>query len=137
MVVTVAFLALASLPRVLAQTCSTVAAQVAAPVVLPGYSVQLVANNVTKPRAITFDSRGRLLVIANGAGIESLTFAGNSSCLTLTSRARIVNDTSVRSDCSIVYGAFACDTSLPLLTFSKLNHGIAISHDGTTLYASK
>lgn len=92
---TILLLAGLSLSHTLAQTCSRLSAKVPAPSVLPGYAVQLVANNITTPRDITVDTAGRLLVVSGSVGIEALTFSGNDSCITLTSRVRIVNDTSV------------------------------------------
>ena len=42
------------------------------PVVAPGYQYSVVANGLTKPRSIQFDSAGNLLVLQAGKGIVSL-----------------------------------------------------------------
>jgi len=66
--------------------------------------------DLSTPRDITFDSRGRLLVVESGTGIIVLTLSNDS--------------------CSIVTSATT------LITNSSLNHGIEFSADGNTLYAS-
>ena len=42
------------------------------PVAAPGYQFSVVANGLTKPRSIQFDSAGNLLVLQAGKGIVSL-----------------------------------------------------------------
>ena len=42
------------------------------PVAAPGYQYSVVANGLTKPRSIQFDSAGNLLVLQAGKGILSL-----------------------------------------------------------------
>ena len=78
----------------------------------PGYKAQLIATNLTKPRGITFDSQGRLLVVEQQAGIASLTIQDQgNNCLKVSQRSNVtVNE--------------------------NLTHGIAMSSDGKTLYAS-
>lgn len=93
--------------------CSpTLTASYAAPSVAEGYVARLVANNLTAPRGIKFDSQGALLVVEQGAGITALNFVDHGSdCLSVGTRKSVINDTS-------------------------LNHGIEMSSNGSTLYAS-
>ena len=81
-----------------------------APALAPGYRAQLIAKNLTKPRGLVFDKDGTLLVIEQQAGITSLTVEGDD-CLTVTQRTDVMRNT-------------------------KLTHGITLSSDGNTLYAS-
>ncbi|KUJ20631.1 soluble quino protein glucose dehydrogenase [Mollisia scopiformis] len=77
-----------------------------------GWQAQLVANELTSPRSILFDGSGNLLVVQSGAGIVHLAFDdGGSTCLDVSKKTFLVNST-------------------------ELNHGIALSNDGKTLYAS-
>ncbi|KAK8045222.1 hypothetical protein PG993_005246 [Apiospora rasikravindrae] len=83
-----------------------------APVVGSGWTAQLIAKDLKDPRGIIFDAKGHLLVVEQGSGIKRLTFddKGNT-CLVQSSSETIVDD-------------------------EDLNHGIAFSNDGRTLYAS-
>lgn len=93
-------------------TPTLTAASHAAPSVAEGYVARLVANNLTAPRGIIFDSQGALLVVEQDSGITALTLVDSGQdCLSVGSRKTVINDTT-------------------------LNHGIEISNDGTTLYAS-
>jgi glucose/arabinose dehydrogenase len=60
---------------------STIDPQNAAPSVAPGFRVEVVANNLTRPRSIQFDSEGALLVVEQTAGIRRLKLTGNGSCV--------------------------------------------------------
>ncbi|KAI7662954.1 soluble quino protein glucose dehydrogenase [Hortaea werneckii] len=83
-----------------------------APQVADGYVARLVADSLTSPRGIKFDSAGNLLVVEQESGITALTFnVTDGDCITETSMTSVINDTS-------------------------LNHGIELSQDGRTLYAS-
>ena len=91
---------------------STLTASYAAPSVASGYSARLVATGLTSPRGIKFDTAGNLLVIEEEVGVTALRFEDDDDgCLNLASKDTVVADTS-------------------------LNHGIEISEDGNTLYAS-
>ncbi|KAK5112820.1 hypothetical protein LTR85_011154 [Meristemomyces frigidus] len=95
-----------------ASCSSTLSASHAAPSVAEGYVARLVANNLTSPRGIKFDGQGALLVVEKNSGITALTFNdAGQDCLTVATRRTVINDTT-------------------------LNHGIEISSNGTTLYAS-
>lgn len=95
-----------------ASCSSTLTASHAAPSVASGYVARLVANNLTSPRGIKFDSQGALLVVEADSGITALRLHdGGNDCLSVASRRTVINDTT-------------------------LNHGIEISTNGTTLYAS-
>jgi len=88
------------------------AANHAAPSVAEGYVARLVADGLTKPRGIKFDSQDALLVVESGSGITALTFTdGGDDCVSVRNRSTVVDD-------------------------ATLNHGIEISRNGTTLYAS-
>ncbi|KAK5738728.1 hypothetical protein LTR17_005861 [Elasticomyces elasticus] len=108
-----ALLAAANAQSSAAASCSpTLSASYAAPSVAEGYIARLVANNLTKPRGIKFDSQGALLVVEQLSGITALTFVdAGQDCLSVGSRKTVINDTT-------------------------LNHGIEFSADGATLYAS-
>ncbi|PMD55638.1 soluble quino protein glucose dehydrogenase, partial [Hyaloscypha bicolor E] len=82
------------------------------PIVSNGWQAKLVANGLQSPRGILFDSKGNLLVVQQGVGIVHLAFDdGGSTCLDVSKKTN-------------------------LITSSSLNHGIALSADGKTLYAS-
>ncbi|KAK7942884.1 uncharacterized protein PG986_011997 [Apiospora aurea] len=83
-----------------------------APVVGSGWTAQLIAKDLKDPRGIIFDTKGHLLVVEQGSGIKRLTFddKGNT-CLVQSGSETIVDN-------------------------EDLNHGIAFSNDGRTLYAS-
>ncbi|KAH8881416.1 soluble quino protein glucose dehydrogenase [Thozetella sp. PMI_491] len=83
-----------------------------APVVGGGYTAQLIAGNLQRPRGILFDSNGALLVVQQGVGISHITFDDKGgTCL-------IAGQTT------------------SLLDNKDLTHGIELSEDGKTLYAS-
>ncbi|KAK2597640.1 hypothetical protein N8I77_012417 [Diaporthe amygdali] len=83
-----------------------------APVVGSGWTAQLIAKGLTKPRSLIFDQNGALLVVQQGSGIVRMTFTDNGgTCL-------IVNDTKT------------------VVENSDLNHAVQLSADGRTLYAS-
>lgn len=83
-----------------------------APVVGAGYTAQLIATGLKKPRGILFDREGGLLVVQQGTGIQRLTFTDSGgTCLAVKDSKTLVAD-------------------------SGLNHGIELSPDGRTLYAS-
>ncbi|KAF2131436.1 soluble quino protein glucose dehydrogenase [Dothidotthia symphoricarpi CBS 119687] len=95
-----------------ASACSTIAALHAAPSVAPGFRVQVVANGLTRPRGIQFDAAGGLLVVEQAVGITRLRLAGEGACVRVEGQGvRVVSD-------------------------GSLNHGIALSRDGRTLYGS-
>ncbi|KAL9106372.1 MAG: hypothetical protein Q9227_008573 [Pyrenula ochraceoflavens] len=83
------------------------------PSVASGFRAQLVATGLSKPRSIEFDNAGNLLVVESGSGsLTALTFRdGGGTCLHVESSKAIVNN-------------------------SNLNHGLALSEDGATLFAS-
>ncbi|OCK80256.1 soluble quino protein glucose dehydrogenase [Lepidopterella palustris CBS 459.81] len=101
------FLALVNAQTSSTASCSTtLTPKNAAPSVAPGWDVKLVAAGLTNPRAIIFDSSGHLLVVQQGKGIGSLSLTDN--------------------------GGSCVTAGSP----SDLNHGIELSIDGKTLYAS-
>ncbi|KAL8408489.1 hypothetical protein RB594_007069 [Gaeumannomyces avenae] len=82
------------------------------PVVAAGWQAQIVASGMQKPRTLEFDSAGGLLVLDAGRGVFRLTFKDNGgTCLEVDQTTVVVNSTA-------------------------LNHGMALSTDGRTLYAS-
>ncbi|PSR84328.1 soluble quino protein glucose/sorbosone dehydrogenase [Coniella lustricola] len=83
-----------------------------APVTGTGWTSQLIAQNLSTPRGIAFDSAGALLVVQQGVGIQRLTFEDyGGTCLVVNGSTVVVEN-------------------------SDLNHAIQISPDGETLYAS-
>jgi len=93
--------------------CSpTLTAGYAAPSVASGYAARLIATGLTSPRGIKFDTQGNLLVVEEGVGITALRLEdGSGSCVGVASQDTVISDES-------------------------LNHGIELSPDGNTLYAS-
>lgn len=73
-----------------------------------GWRATKVAGGLTQPRGLILDTAGNLLVIENGLGISAHKI-GPDGCLT---------------------------SSKTVLTQRNLNHGIVLSQDGKTLYAS-
>ena len=110
---TAAVAALPLLSSAQMQSCSsTLSANYPAPSIADGYVARLVANDLTSPRGIKFDSSGALLVVEQEVGITAITFNDpDDGCVSETNRQSVVRD-------------------------STLNHGIEISADGQTLYAS-
>ncbi|KAH7103746.1 soluble quino protein glucose dehydrogenase [Auriculariales sp. MPI-PUGE-AT-0066] len=76
--------------------------------VAPGWNVQGVTTSLTSPRTLLFDAAGHLLVLQQRKGIIALTLNADGS---------VASTKVVRDD-------------------SELNHGLALSPDGRTLYAS-
>lgn len=77
-------------------------------VLASGWKATKVAGGLTNPRSIQFDSAGNMLVVQAGKGISYHAI-----------------------------GADGCTTSTKMLvSLNSLNHGIALSLDGKTLYAS-
>jgi len=91
---------------------STIAPQNAAPSVAPGFHVGVVANNLSRPRSIQFDSEGALLVVEASQGVRRITLTGDGSCVRQNGATQNLTDN------------------------TSLNHGLALSEDGRTLYAS-
>jgi len=82
------------------------------PAVSSGWQVQLVLGGLTKPRSIEFDSTGALIVVESGKGITRHKFSDQGgTCIAETESTVLISQTS-------------------------LNHGLAFSSDGKTLYAS-
>jgi glucose/arabinose dehydrogenase len=52
-----------------------------APLVAPGFRVQVVANNLRDPRSLQFDAAGGLLVVEQGHGISRLQLTGGGACV--------------------------------------------------------
>lgn len=92
---------------------STIAPRNGQPSVAPGYQVNVVASGLTEPRGIIFDSEGNLLVVQQGKGV---------------SRLRLTND---EGPCIRVDGQVE-----DIIDDDDFNHGIELSADGRTLYAS-
>ncbi|KAL8660626.1 MAG: hypothetical protein Q9202_006371 [Teloschistes flavicans] len=83
-----------------------------APSLAPGYKAQLIFRNLTKPRGIIVDSSGNLLVVQQQVGITSLSIQEQGkNCLKVSHNTSVIEN-------------------------SNLTHGIALSNDGKTLYAS-
>ncbi|KAK6335069.1 hypothetical protein TWF718_010511 [Orbilia javanica] len=76
--------------------------------VAPGYQAKLAITGLNDPRQILFDKQGRLLVVDRGVGVKQFKVDG---CGLLVNGRTIIEDT-------------------------RLNHGITISTDGKTLFAS-
>lgn len=82
------------------------------PSVASGYRAAVVTTGVYNPRSIRFDSLGNLLVVNSGVGISSLQLQdGGDLCVSVKSTKTV-------------------------LEAAALNHGLALSQNGRTLYAS-
>ncbi|EPS44774.1 hypothetical protein H072_1214 [Dactylellina haptotyla CBS 200.50] len=88
--------------------CKNITNSLPAPGLADGYQSIIAAKGLKSPRGMTFDSKGRLLIVDRGVGIKQFTV---DDCGLLTDSETIVADIS-------------------------LNHGIDISGDGKTLFAS-
>jgi len=109
--------------------CPTFSPAYPAPVVASGWQAQLIATGLSTPRSILFDSNGHLLVVQSGYGVVNLELADSGgTCISVANKTYLINSTDVS-----VY---------PLLGYimsnsgNQLNHGLALSNDGKTLYAS-
>lgn len=95
---------------------------------IPNWEARLLATGLATPRSLVFDSAGHLLVLERNRGISSHTLT-NDSCASIQTSRDVIQDETVslcspyNSLCTRAYQA-------------QLNHGIALSEDGTTLYAS-
>lgn len=99
------------------------------PSVASGYQVALVATGLTKPRSIQFDSLGNLLVVQVGVGIANLVLQDDGgTCLSVKSTRDVIKNDDVSTH-------FAAE-DLPYSPGSQLNHGLALSRDGKTVFAS-
>jgi hypothetical protein len=71
------------------------------PSVANGFQAKLVANKLTRPRSIIFDTNGHLLVVQAGYGITSLTLKDDGSgCMSVSSKKDVIVDSSVSVSCS-------------------------------------
>ncbi|EHK25005.1 uncharacterized protein TRIVIDRAFT_190204 [Trichoderma virens Gv29-8] len=96
-----------------AQTCSnTLNVTYPAPVAASGWEFRLVANGLERPRGIAFDDAGGLLVVESGVGLTHLTLNDEGgTCLTVKSNKTLIAN-------------------------QNLNHGLALSGSGKTVYVS-
>ncbi|KAK7223527.1 hypothetical protein V2G26_011530 [Clonostachys chloroleuca] len=97
-----------------AQTCESNQLKVSypAPIAADGWEYRLVAQGMKKPRSLLFDSDGALIVLDAGVGILRFTLQDSGgSCVSVAQNAT-------------------------LLANKDLNHGLALSEDGKTIYAS-
>ncbi|KND86449.1 hypothetical protein TOPH_08923 [Tolypocladium ophioglossoides CBS 100239] len=83
------------------------------PVAAKGWQYRLAATGFRKPRGIAFDSAGGLLVVDSGVGVFRVALEQDKgqTCVVTGAPRKIINST-------------------------ELNHGLALSADGSTLYAS-
>lgn len=74
----------------------------ATPSVAPGWQAAVVANNLTSPRGIKFDTEGALLVVEQERGIVRLTINGEGGCARNNGSPQLViDDPSVSLDLDI------------------------------------
>ena len=67
------------------------------PSVASGYRAALVATGLTDPRSLQFDNAGNLLVVQQGAGIESLQLQDDGgTCVSVKSKKTVVQASAVR-----------------------------------------
>ncbi|KAK3385849.1 soluble quino protein glucose/sorbosone dehydrogenase [Podospora didyma] len=74
----------------------------------PGWNYALLATGLSTPRGLVFDSEGHLLILQSGQGVTAHTI-GADGCIS---------------------------SSKTVIQMAQLNHGIALSPDGKTLYVS-
>lgn len=98
-----------------AQSCpsSVLSTWYQTPSVAPGYSFQLISNNITNPRHIVFDTAGNLLIAGDPAGIIALVLdeVYDNGCITVQEQKVVVENGDL-----------------------GLEHGLSLSADGKTLY---
>ncbi|KAF9763084.1 hypothetical protein IL306_003251 [Fusarium sp. DS 682] len=97
-----------------AQECNfkTLKTPYPAPVTADNWNYSIIANELRRPRGILFDSEGALIIIDSGNGIIHFELEDEGgTCLQVRKKTT-------------------------LLEKDNLNHGIALSKDGRTLYAS-
>lgn len=84
-----------------------------APVVAADYNARLISTGLQRPRGLVFDKNSALLVVEFRTGISHVTFSSDdgATCLAVGKTVTLVRD-------------------------SSLTHGIELSPDGKTLYAS-
>ncbi|KAF4943276.1 hypothetical protein FSARC_14967 [Fusarium sarcochroum] len=107
-------LLIASVPFTSAQECSlkTLKTSYPAPVTAENWNYSVIANKLRRPRGILFDSEGALIVIDSGNGIIHFELEDEGgTCLQVSKKTT-------------------------LLKKDNLNHAIALSKDGRTIYAS-
>lgn len=77
-------------------SAATVSSSVPTPSVASGYSVQLVASGLEKPRGIIFDSQDHLLTVQQGLGVVAyvLQDAGDNT-VSVSSHRTVIADTTV------------------------------------------
>lgn len=111
---------------------SPIAPKNAAPSVASGFRVEVVASGLRDPRGIMFDSSGGLLVLEQSHGVSRLKLSGDGACVKAEGDVqRVVENEDVSAHCDLwnVQVKFTY-TTLQLL------HGLELSQDGKTLYAS-
>ena len=66
------------------------------PIVSDGWQAHLIAQDLSSPRSILFDSNGGLLVVQQGHGIVHLEFTDSgSTCLEVSQKTYLINSTEV------------------------------------------
>ena len=81
-----------------AQDCNinNLAVSYPAPVAADGWEYRLVAQNLTRPRGILFDSDGALLVVDRGAGIKRYEIEDNGgTCVSVGEATTLTDDENV------------------------------------------
>lgn len=94
-----------------AQNCGLAFDYSGAPRFASGWGGYVLANDLGRARSLEFDPNGNLLVAEAGKGVSILTLGANGNCVTVPSRKM-------------------------LISLTTLNHGLALSVDGTKLFAS-
>lgn len=75
---------------------SPIAPQNGAPLVAPGFRVEVVANGLRDPRGIIFDREGGLLVVEQEHGVSRLRLTGDGACIRVDGDVQsVVEDESV------------------------------------------
>lgn len=62
----------------------------AAPIVAKGFTARVVISNLTRPRSMTFDTDGNMLVLQNRVEISSFTMNNDGGCITATGKQTVV-----------------------------------------------
>lgn len=109
--------------------CPTLSPAYPAPVVASGWQAQLIVTGLSSPRSILFDGNGHLLVLLAGHGVVNLELADNGgTCVSVAHQTYMINATDVSIHPPLSY--------MVSNSLNQLNHGLALSNDGNTLYAS-
>jgi hypothetical protein len=92
MILILFFMSLAGATPLAPKDCPAVTGspKYAPPIVAKGFTARVVMNNLTRPRSITFDSEGNMLVLQNRVEITAFTMSSDGGCIKATKKRTVV-----------------------------------------------